>query len=98
MSYNKLYYGSIVFDDIITPFGPNFRCPACSEKWNPEKEFKNSSQIKALSFNKEVVFVCPNCAAEITLYVAVYKDEDANAVICIARLPIPENWMVMWEI
>lgn len=92
--YNKLYYNAVTFNDVSdgVEFGPHFTCPICHSPWTPILKLTKLPG-KDLDFNQQVAFQCPQCALKITLYVAVYRDNQISAIM-ISVVPIPSGWWV----
>jgi predicted RNA-binding Zn-ribbon protein involved in translation (DUF1610 family) len=96
MSYSQLFFSSIGVNYEVEGINPNFICPSC--KYRFETKFKPTAILPAtFDFSQKVTFTCPNCKAEIVLFVAVHKDKDGLSV-CIQRSDaegaggIPTDW------
>jgi len=97
MSYNKMYYNSVLCDKTEDgiDFGPRLLCPVCSGRpvFQPKTSFKTGNKV--FDFNQQVAFMMPCCGTPIVLYVAVHKEKGENgASRCISAAPIELDW---WE-
>lgn len=95
MSYDKLFYDSVIFTDVREEFGPRFICPKCKHRWQTKVKLTVPPTTASIEDNQRRMFRCPSCGIKINLYVAV-KLIDGKSYIEISKVPIlREDWWKM---